>query len=59
MVEKLSHGGRRAGSGRKRRNTRQISLRLSPDTIERLRAKAVSLAVTMSELAEKLLRKIL
>jgi hypothetical protein len=57
MEKQLTHGGRRPGSGRKPRNTQQITLRLSPETIVALHAGAEKLGLTISELAEKKLQK--
>jgi predicted DNA-binding protein len=54
----MNHGGKRAGSGRKRRNTRQVVLRLSPETIERLHARASELGKSLSEVAEKRLKRL-
>jgi hypothetical protein len=55
---KFTRGGRRPGSGRKPRDTQQITLRLSPATIARLKSRANELEMTMSELAEKKLKKV-
>jgi hypothetical protein len=56
LCEVEHRGGKRAGSGRKPRNTKQITLRLSPETIAALHAEAEVLGITLSELAEKKLR---
>jgi hypothetical protein len=57
--ESWPHGGWRPGSGRLRRNTRQIVLRLSPETIGRLHEAARVLGISMSELAEAKLARAL
>lgn len=55
---KSTHGGKRPGSGRKPRDTQQVTLRLSPETIARLRAQAETLGLTMSEVAERKLKRL-
>jgi hypothetical protein len=59
MEIKGTHGGRRPNSGRKSRDTRQVTLRFSPATIAELRASARELEMTMSALVEKSLKKTL
>ena len=51
-MTKTTHGGRRAGSGRKHTGAQQITLRLSPTTIAKLKARAKELEVTMSNFVE-------
>jgi hypothetical protein len=56
---KTTHGGRREGSGRKHTGAQQVTLRLSPSTIARIKTRAKELRVTMSELVEKTLQRAL
>jgi hypothetical protein len=55
---KPGHGGHRAGSGRRRRDTRQVTLRLSPATITRLHKRAAELGVSLSQLTEGRLKDV-
>jgi predicted HicB family RNase H-like nuclease len=55
---KSTRGGRREGSGRKPRDTQQVTLRLSPKTIAALHAKADNLGITLSALVEKKLKRL-
>lgn len=55
--EKAPRGGRRAGSGRRPRNTRQVTLRLSPETIGALHELALVAGLSISEVAERKLRE--
>jgi hypothetical protein len=58
-AEQLSRrGGRRAGSGRKPRDTRQVTLRLSPQTIRRLHEVAKELSIPISEVVEHCLKEL-
>jgi hypothetical protein len=52
------HGGSRAGSGRKASNRITVTLRLSPETIARLKTRSGELDVTMSDLVEKRLKNL-
>ena len=53
---KRGRGGARPGSGRKSRNTEQITLRISPETIQMLHVAAQHAGVSISELAEKAIK---
>jgi hypothetical protein len=52
------HGGARTGSGRKASNRVTVTLRLSPETITRLKTRSEELGVTMSDLVEKKLKNL-
>lgn len=49
----FSHGGARKGAGRKSNGRKPVLLRLSPDTIKKLHAKAKTERKTISEVAEE------
>lgn len=53
---KSKRGGARPGSGRKPRNSEQITLRISPEIIGMIRLAAERAGISMSELAEKALK---
>jgi predicted HicB family RNase H-like nuclease len=50
--DKKARGGKRPGSGRKKRNTVQLTIRLSREANERLRAQATAAGLSVSELVE-------
>jgi hypothetical protein len=54
----VTHGGARIGSGRKSNNRVTVSLRLSPETISRLKTQSKQLKVSMSDLVEKKLKNL-
>jgi hypothetical protein len=59
MEQQISnHGGARTGAGRKTNNRVTVCLRLSPETIARLKARSDELGLSMSDLVEKKLKNI-
>jgi len=58
MESQFTHGGSRTGSGRKANNRVTVSLRLSPETITRLKARSDELRLSMSDLVEKRLKNL-
>jgi len=58
MESQFTHGGRRTGSGRKANNRVTVCLRLSPETIARLKARSEKLSLSMSDLVEKKLKNL-
>lgn len=51
-MAKKTHGGKRNGSGRKPSGKKQITLRLKPETIMRIRETAKAFNTTQSEAVE-------
>lgn len=58
VVRNLSQGrgGRREGAGRKCKDTEAISVRLSPETIARIRAEAEERGCTLGEVVEQYIK---
>jgi hypothetical protein len=54
----FTHGGARPGAGRKSNNRITVCLRLSPETIARLKARSNELSLSMSDLVEKKLKNL-
>ena len=59
--QKTKHGGRREGAGRKPKGNprQQVTFRLSPEIVEKIKRKAEEAEIPRSRLVEEILEKVL
>lgn len=56
MMKNNTRGGKREGAGRKKRDTEAISVRLSTEVVERIRAEAKELKCSLGEIVERYIK---